>query len=186
MDFVQVINDRQRDLLANARVKCVADLFSHVIKTHKDEYAVDDELPRLYCRLVLYKQHLLQHVNRNCGKVRIDFHALHRRGMLNAGGTYPYQWLALKVDLNMFQSRFNGGLSEEEAFDAAVEASSDLCSNHRFRIPRWQVMWTKSRTNCLVRLRMNCYAIQYEPQKEDHTVGLQLSIGFRGEIRRIR
>ena len=81
-------NEAQRAAVHGRNVKTVYDLFSAV-------WFDSDRLPRDPSRMYVLKGRLLGFLNAACRKTFIDLHALRRDKLIEFGGKYPDQFVAL-------------------------------------------------------------------------------------------
>lgn len=114
-------------------VQTMNDLFDRV---RKDANRYTTEQP-LTTTNALYKRHVLHYLNHRCRGAHLDLQKLERERVMRVSGVYPNQVLTLVEKrvvapdraVPSWSSRYNNGLSEEEALRVAVKASVDDMTN---------------------------------------------------------
>ena len=112
---------------SHENVCTIADLFDRV-REDAARYAKGDQPQN---RHDVYKRHLLSYLKNRCGNAHVNFAALQREKVIRVSGEFPKQTLTLLDPTRPRQARpvpnlacvYNKGLSEEMAFDQAIEAS---------------------------------------------------------------
>ena len=129
--YLALKNDTQRAALAKLNIVTLQDLFNAV-------WIPSKRLPRVSSRIHVLKGRLLRFLNSHVYDTFIDLYALKRAGLIQLGGRYPDQYVALIIPDSHKKVRTvappaprprpidNGGVSNEQALVYAIRESLRL------------------------------------------------------------